>query len=628
MKNLQRLLVLFVLFACNVLIFSQSKKSTFEIKNGHFLLNGKPFSIHSGEMHYPRIPQEYWKHRLQMMKAMGLNAVTTYVFWNYHEENPGKWNWSGEKDLKKFIKTAQEVGLYVIIRPGPYVCAEWEFGGYPWWLQNVKGLKIREDNDQFLAETQKYITQLYNQVKDLQITNGGPVIMVQAENEFGSFVAQRKDIPLASHRTYNAKIVKQLKDAGFSVPMFTSDGSWLFEGGSVVGALPTANGEDNIENLKKVVNQYNNNQGPYMVAEFYPGWLGHWAEKFPRIDASTVARQTDKYLKNDVSFNYYMVHGGTNFGFTNGANYDKNHDIQPDLTSYDYDAPITEAGWRTPKYDSLRAVISKHTKAKLPEVPAPIKVIDIKDIKLGKLYNFFNYAEGQQVVKGDKPLSFEELNQGHGYVLYRRHFNQPISGTLDLKGLRDYATIYINGEKVGELNRYYNQYTMPIDIPFNSTLEILVENWGRINYGSRINENTKGIISAVKIGDTEITGNWEMTKLPFPDQFASTIKAKPVEGSKQAQLKDIPVLYQGEFELTETGDTFIDMQNWGKGVIFVNGRNIGRFWKVGPQQTLYIPGVWLKKGKNEIIIFDQLNQKVQSTVSTVKTPILDQLVKP
>lgn len=628
MKNLQRLLVLFVLFACNVLIFSQSKKSTFEIKNGHFLLNGKPFSIHSGEMHYPRIPQEYWKHRLQMMKAMGLNAVTTYVFWNYHEESPGKWNWSGEKDLKKFIKTAQEVGLYVIIRPGPYVCAEWEFGGYPWWLQNIKGLKIREDNDQFLAETQKYITQLYNQVRDLQITNGGPVIMVQAENEFGSFVAQRKDIPLASHRTYNAKIVKQLKDAGFSVPMFTSDGSWLFEGGSVVGALPTANGEDNIENLKKVVNQYNNNQGPYMVAEFYPGWLGHWAEKFPRVDASTVARQTDKYLKNDVSFNYYMVHGGTNFGFTNGANYDKNHDIQPDLTSYDYDAPITEAGWRTPKYDSLRAVISKYTKAKLPEVPAPIKVIDIKDIKLSKLYNFFNYAEGQQVVKGDKPLSFEEINQGHGFVLYRRHFNQPISGTLDLKGLRDYATIYINGEKVGELNRYYNQYTMPIDIPFNSTLEILVENWGRINYGSRINENTKGIISAVKIGDTEITGNWEMTKLPFPDQFASTIKAKPVEGSKQAQLKDIPVLYQGEFELTEAGDTFIDMQNWGKGVIFVNGRNIGRFWKVGPQQTLYIPGVWLKKGKNEIIIFDQLNQKVQSTVSTVKTPILDQLVKP
>lgn len=609
-------------------IFSQTQKGKFEIKDGHFLLNGKEFMIHSGELHYPRVPSEYWKHRLQMMKAMGLNTVTTYVFWNYHEESPGKWNFSGEKDLRKFIKTAQEVGLYVIIRPGPYVCAEWEFGGYPWWLQNIKGLKIREDNEPFLAETKKYITQLYDQIKDLQINDGGPVIMVQAENEFGSFVVQRKDIPLASHRNYNAKIVKQLKETGLKVPMFTSDGSSLFEGGSVEGALPTANGEDNIENLKKAVNKYNNNQGPYMVAEFYPGWLSHWAEKFPRVDAGAVARQTDKYLKNNVSFNYYMVHGGTNFGFTSGANYDKNHDIQPDLTSYDYDAPITEAGWRTPKYDSLRTVISKHTKAKLPEVPAPIKVIDIKNIKLNKLYNFFNYAEGQEVVKSDTPKSFEDLNQGHGYVLYRRHFNQPASGTLDLSGLRDFATIYINGEKVGELNRYYNQYTMPIDIPFNSTLEILVENWGRINYGARINENTKGIISPVKIGDTEITGNWEMTKLPFPDQFSSTIKTKPVDTGKLAQLKDVPTLYQGEFELSEVGDTFIDMKDWGKGVIFINGKNIGRFWKVGPQQTLYIPGVWLKKGKNEIIIFDQLNQKVQTTVSTVKIPVLDQLVKP
>ncbi|KAF5305984.1 hypothetical protein FQR65_LT18627 [Abscondita terminalis] len=359
-----------------------------------------------------------------MMKAMGLNAITTYVFWNYHEESPGKWNWSGEKDLKKFIKTAQEVGLYVIIRPGPYVCAEWEFGGYPWWLQNIKGLKIREDNDQFLAETQKYITQLYN----------------QAENEFGSFVVQRKrDIPLASHRAYNAKITVQdyLKEEVLQE------------------LLPTANGlKIIIKNLKKAVKKYNNNRGPYMVAEFYPGWLAHWAEKFPRVDAGTVARQTDKYLKNDVSFNFYMVHGGTNFGFTSGANYDKNHDIQPDLTSYDYDAPITEAGWRTPKYDSLRAVISRHTKARLPEVPAPIKVIDINIINLNRLYNLLQLCRRNSRFEGDKPLSFEELNQGHGYVLYRRHFNQPVSALLDLKGLRDYATIYINGEKAIEKAGY------------------------------------------------------------------------------------------------------------------------------------------------------------------------------
>ena len=362
-----------------------------------------------------------------------------------------------------------------------------------------------------------------------------------------------------------------------------------------------------------------------MVTEFYPGWLGHWAEKFPRVDAGKIARQTEKYIQNDVSFNFYMVHGGTNFGFTNGANYDKNHDIQPDLTSYDYDAPISEAGWRTPKYDSIRTVLAKYYKGKLPEVPAQAKLIEIKDIKLTKFYNLFDYAAKQEIVQADSPKTFEELNQGHGYVLYRRHFNQPIGGRLDLSGLRDFATIYINGEKVGELNRYYNQYTMDIEIPFNSTLEILVENWGRINYGARINENTKGIIKPIKIGDSEITGDWEMLKLPFPDAISSTFKNTPVDNSQVSKLKDVPTIYQGEFNLNEIGDTFIDMQKWGKGIVFINGRNIGRFWKVGPQQTLYIPGVYLKKGKNDIVIFDQLNQTVQSTISTVKVPILDDL---
>lgn len=607
-------------------MFAQKHKS-FEIKNGEFYYNSKAIQIHSGEMHYPRIPHEYWRHRFKMMKAMGLNAVTTYVFWNYHEIAPGKWDWTGNRNLKEFIKEADEEGLLVILRPGPYVCAEWEFGGYPWWLQNINGLKIREDNDLFLAENKKYLTELYNQVKDLQITKGGPVIMIQGENEFGSFVAQRKDISLESHRSYNAKVIKQLKDVGFNVPMFTSDGSWLFEGGSVIGALPTANGENDIENLKKVVNQYNNGVGPYMVAEFYPGWLGHWAEKFPRINAGKIARQTEKYIQNKVSFNFYMVHGGTNFGYTNGANYDKNHDIQPDLTSYDYDAPITEAGWVTPKFDSIRNVLAKYSKEKLPEVPKPIDVIEIKNITLTSVYNVFDYAETQEKVSGDQPKTFEQLNQGHGYVLYRRHFNQPISGTLDLNGLRDYATVYIDGEKIGELNRYYKNYTMQIDIPFNSTLEILVENWGRINYGSQINENTKGIISPLKINGNDISGDWEMIKLPFNDNFASSMKSKAVSSASINQLKNVPTIYKGEFTLNTVGDTFLDMQNWGKGIVFINGRNLGRYWKVGPQQTLYLPGAWLKKGKNEIIILDQLNETVQKSISSVKTPILDQIKK-
>lgn len=604
------------------------KNTEFEIKDGDFYVNGKATRILSGEMHYSRIPHEYWRHRLQMMKGLGLNTVATYVFWNWHETEPGKWDFEGDKNLAEYIKIAGEEGMMVILRPGPYVCAEWEFGGYPWWLQNIEGMEIRRDNEQFLKYTKLYIERLFKEVGHLQCSNGGPIIMVQCENEFGSYVAQRQDIPLEEHRAYNAKIKQQLADAGFNVPLFTSDGSWLFEGGSTPGALPTANGENNIANLKKVVNKYHDGKGPYMVAEFYPGWLSHWAEPFPQVSAEGIARQTEEFLKNDVSFNYYMVHGGTNFAFTSGANYDKRRDIQPDLTSYDYDAPISEAGWVTPKYDSIRNVIKRYAEYDVPEAPAPIPVIEIPSIKLDKVADVLAVAEKQTPVTNMTPMTFEQLNQGHGYVLYTRHFNQPISGTLEIPGLRDFAVVYIDGEKVGELNRNTQTYDMEIDVPFNATLQILVENMGRINYGSEIVHNTKGIISPVTIGGQEITGEWNMYGLPMnemPDLSKlgrNTLK----NGSSQAKrLAGCPVLYEGTFTLDKTGDTFIDMESWGKGIIFVNGHNIGRYWHVGPQQTLYIPGVWLKKGENKIVIFEQLNDTPQSEVKTVKTPNLTSL---
>lgn len=616
----------FVLMMVPMCLFAK-EKFTFEIKNGHFYRDGKVISIISGEMHYPRIPHQYWRHRFQMMKAMGLNTVATYVFWNLHETEPGQWDFKGDKNLAEYIRIAGEEGLMVILRPGPYVCAEWEFGGYPWWLQNIPGMEIRRDNPEFLKRTKMYIDKLYEQVGDLQVTKGGPIIMVQAENEFGSYVAQRKDIPLEEHRRYNAKIKQQLADAGFNVPLFTSDGSWLFEGGSTPGALPTANGEGNVENLKKVVNEYHGGVGPYMVAEFYPGWLSHWAEPFPQIGASGIARQAETYLKNDVSFNVYMVHGGTNFGFTSGANYDKKHDIQPDLTSYDYDAPISEAGWRTPKYDSLRNVIKKYVSYPVPEVPAPNPVIEIPSISLTKVADVLALAKEQKPVESPTPLTFEQLNQGYGYVLYSKHFNQPLKGKLELPGLRDYATIYINGERVGELNRCFNQYDMDIDIPFNATLDILVENFGRINYGERITQNAKGIISPVRIAGNEIS-DWNMYKLPMAEAPALSSGKDYVYkngSSGTSSLKNKPVIYEGTFNLKDVGDTFIDMDDWGKGIVFINGINIGRYWYAGPQQTLYIPGVWLKKGENKIIIYEQLNNGAKSSVRTVKTPVLNKL---
>jgi len=399
------------------------------------------------------------------------------------------------------------------------------------------------------------------------------------------------------------------------VPFFTSDGSWLFAEGALPGALPTANGEDDVTKLKEVVNKFNGGKGPYMVAEFYPGWLDHWAEPFPKVSAEEVAKQTKKYLDAGVSFNYYMVHGGTNFGFTSGANYDGNHDIQPDLTSYDYDAPISEAGWATEKYNALRDLLKT---ANTPNVPAKINVIAIPEIKLTKAVALESLKNKIKPVNNEKPMTFEELNQGHGYVWYSKKFKQPISGKLELKGLRDYAIVYVNGQKVAELNSYYKNYECTIDVPFNATLDIIVENMGRINYGAKIINSTKGIISPVIINGQTITGDWNMYPLPM-DKMPNLAEAK--NNAKAGQ----PALYQGTFNLAKKGDTFLDMRDWGKGIVFINGINIGRYWSVGPQQTLYVPGCWLKEGSNEIVIFEQKNDKIQTSVKSTETPILEDL---
>ena len=596
-------------------------KHTFAIENGNFLYDGKAIQLHSGEMHYARVPAPYWRHRFKMMKAMGLNAVATYVFWNYHEVAPGVWDWkTGNKNLRAFIQQAAEEGLLVILRPGPYCCAEWEFGGYPWWLQNDKNMVIRSDNKAFLDACSLYLKQLTDQVKDLQITKGGPIIMVQAENEFGSYVSQRKDIPLEKHRSYNEKIKEQLLAYGIDVPLFTSDGSWLFKGGSIKGVLPTANGENSIEKLKKAVNEYNNGKGPYMVAEFYPGWLSHWAEPFPSVTTESVVKQTKIYLDAGVSFNFYMVHGGTNFGFTSGANYGNEIDIQPDLTSYDYDAPISEAGWATDKYKAIRELMQKSVKYAIPAIPERIPVIALPKIALTKTYDLFTMIKDDKFVESDTLLSFEDLNQGSGYVLYRRHFNQPIEGKMLVKGIADYALVYVNGEKVGELNRVFDKDSLEINIPFNSTLDILVENMGRINYGARITQNRKGILGSITIDGNEITGDWKMYKIPFDN-------VPNLASKKEGYGKGLPVVYSGQFNVDKVGDTFLDMREWGKGIVFVNGINLGRYWKVGPQHTLYLPGCFLKKGNNDIVIFEQQNDSRKTELQGITEPILRELRK-
>lgn len=610
-----------LMFCCTRSSLLAQQKHTFAIKNSEFIYDGKPIQIHSGEMHFARIPRQYWRHRLQMLKAMGLNTVATYVFWNYQETAPGVWDFkTGSHDIAAFIRTAQEEGLFVILRPGPYACAEWEFGGYPWWLEKDSNLVIRTYNQPFLDSCNTYIRQLAAQVKDLQITHGGPIIMVQAENEFGSYVAQRKDIPLEQHVRYKLAIEGLLKDAGFDIPMFTSDGSWLFDGGAIEGILPAANGEDNVDSLKKAVDRYHHNEGPYMVAEFYPGWLHHWGEPFPNIPAMDVVRQLEKYLKAGVSFNIYMVHGGTNFGFTSGANYDGDHDIQPDLTTYDYDAPISEPGWATPKYIAIRELLKKYVHDQFPSIPKQIRVITVAPIVLNKSADLLAMKASLKPVESDSVLSFEDLNQGYGYVLYSRKFIQPIQGNLIINGLRDYATVYVNGHRVGILNRVIKKYTLPIDIPSNATVDILVENLGRINYGAEIVHNTKGIISPVMISNQKIEGNWKMYRFPFAWMPVINDINK---GAKTGR----PALYSGSFTVEEPGDIFLDMKKWDKGIVYVNGWNLGRYWKEGPQQTLYLPGAFLKKGKNDIVVFEQINDDITPSVPTVSQPVLTNLQK-
>ena len=479
---------------------------------------------------------------------------------------------------------------------------------------------IRSDNKAFLDACSLYLKQLTDQVRDLQITKGGPIIMVQAENEFGSYVSQRKDIPLEKHRSYNEKIKEQLLAYGIDVPLFTSDGSWLFKGGSIKGVLPTANGENSIEKLKKAVNEYNNGKGPYMVAEFYPGWLSHWAEPFPSVTTESVVKQTKTYLDAGVSFNFYMVHGGTNFGFTSGANYGNETDIQPDLTSYDYDAPISEAGWATDKYKAIREVMQKSVKYAIPAIPERIPVIALPKISLTKTYDLFTMIKDDKFVESDTLLSFEDLNQGSGYVLYRRHFNQPIEGKMLVKGIADYALVYVNGEKVGELNRVFDKDSLEINIPFNSTLDILVENMGRINYGARITQNRKGILGSITIDGNDITGDWKMYKIPFDN-------VPNLASKKEGYGKGLPVIYSGQFNVDKVGDTFLDMREWGKGIVFVNGINLGRYWKVGPQHTLYLPGCFLKKGNNDIVIFEQQNDSRKIELQGITEPILRELRK-
>ncbi|HAY3536226.1 TPA: beta-galactosidase [Elizabethkingia anophelis] len=614
-------LFLFLLIIAAYCSSPAQSSHTFEIKEGSFMYDGKPLRIYSGEMHYNRVPEPYWRHRFKMLKALGLNTVSTYIFWNFHETAPGKWDFTGQKDIAKYIKIAGEEGLHVIVRPGPYVCSEWDWGGIPSWLMKEKDMKIRTTNKSYLNASKVYLNKVMEQIKNLQITNGGPIIMFQVENEFGHFVSSHPEIPLNEHQAFIDKTKEQFIEAGVTVPLFTCNGATLNKGGVTSGALPTINGSNEPDTIKKEVNELNGGKGPYMIGELYPGWFTHWNEKLFQDSPDIIVKSLNKYLKNDISFNIYMTHSGTNFGFYAGGNYDKDHDIMPDITNYDYDSPISEAGWITPKFNAIRNVMKEHVNYTIPEPPTPLPVISIPEIKLNQSADVFAYIHKNiKPVKSTKLLTFEELNQSFGYILYTVKIPKAVKGKLEVPGLRDYAVVYVNNKKAGILNRAVNTYNLEyIDIPAGAELQLMVENLTRVNYGAEMITNSrKGIIAPVKINGEDINGEWQMYQMPL-DQMPriNDIAVKAAENK--------PAFYASSFNLNETGDTFIDMRNFGKGVIFINGINIGRYWNVGPQQSLYIPGCWLKKGKNDLIILDQVNESVQTKLQTLKESIMKDL---
>lgn len=583
------------------------KPHSFEVKDGSFLYDGEKVQLICGEMHYPRIPVEYWRDRMQRAKAMGLNTISAYVFWAVHEPQPGEFNFEGQADIARFVEIAAEEGLFVLLRPGPYVCAEFDFGGYPYWLQKDSTMKWRSDNPAFLAACERYLNALGKELAPHTVTNGGNIIMVQVENEYGSY---------SDDKVYLGKLAEMIKNAGFNVPLMTCDGSGQMPYGYIPGILPTVNGAVGEDIMTSIDRFYPG--GPYFVAEFYPAWFDVWGLPHSAVDYKQPAEQLDWMLKNGVSVSIYMFHGGTNFHYTNGAN-TNNGSYEPQPTSYDYDAPLGEYGNAYPKYHAFREVIQRNLPegVTLPPVPADNPTTTFAEVELTE-WAPLSTAFGDRV-KSERTMTMEDMNQDYGYIHYETVIPAPVSGKLVIDELRDYAVVLLNGEVVGSLDRRFRKDALQLDVREpNSVLEILVENGGRVNYGKDLVNNLKGITKRVTLAGEELKG-WTITSLPLhrADVTKFVFPRLRHEGNQ-------PGFCRGTFEIEKVGDTFIDMTGWGKGAVWVNGKSLGKFWGIGPQQTMYLPAPWLKKGKNEIVVFE-MESTGKRTLCGVDKPILNKL---
>jgi len=595
-------LILFFVVPFSSSFAQQAPSHTFVVQDGRFELDGKPFQVISGEMHYQRIPQEYWRERFRMAKAMGLNTVTTYVFWNVHEPRPGVYDFSGNNDVAEFVREAQQEGLWVILRPGPYACAEWEFGGYPAWLLKDHSIVLRSRDPKFLEPARRWIKRLGEEVASLQVGNGGPIVLVQVENEYGSF---------GNDHEYMEAIHKMLMDAGFTKSvLYTADGAAEVPAGSLP-ELPVGinfGGNDNAQHEFEILKKYRPN-GPFFNSEFWDGWFDHWGSKHAGSNQSKETANLEWMLKQGYSVSVYMFHGGTSFGWMNGANWDESR-YEPDVTSYDYDAALNESGRPTKKYWAFREVIAKTTGAKPAEVPAIAPTQKIPDLKLEEAVSLWDVLP--KPVKSEQVQSMEDLDQAYGYILYRTTLKKAADGALVLEDLHDYAQVYLDGKLAGTLDRRLKQNMLTLKAVAGARLDVLVENTGRINFSEELRGERKGITKQATLAGEPLVG-WEIYTLPMTDVQNLPFKKESCAGA---------CFYRGTLAAEKPLDTFLDTGAFTKGQVWLNGKAMGRVWDIGPQKTLYFPGPWLKNGRNDVVVFDLQGVPGRSLVGR-ETPILD-----
>ena len=603
------LFVSLVIASCS----SKAEPGTFEVGDKTFLLNGEPFVVKAAEIHYPRIPKDYWEHRIKQCKALGMNTICLYVFWNFHEQKEGEYNFSGQADVAAFCKLAQKHGLYIIVRPGPYVCAEWEMGGLPWWLLKKQDINLRGNDPYFIERTQLFMNRVAAELKDLQITKGGNIIMFQVENEYGAY---------GTNKEYVATIRDIVKEAGLNeVPLFQCDWSSNFENNALDDLLWTINfgtGANIDKQFERLLELRPNT--PLMCSEFWSGWFDHWGAGHETRSAEALVKGMKEMLDRNISFSLYMTHGGTSFGHWGGANFPN---FSPTCTSYDYDAPIGESGNITPKYHQVRELLKNFLPAgeSLPEIPDSIPTLSIPAFELTEIAPLFDNLPEATLSEEIKPMEF--FDQGWGSILYRTTLEASDERqTLIITEAHDWTQVFIDGERIAALSRMKGESTVILPpVKAGARLDILVEAMGRMNFGKGIYD-WKGITEKVELrslSEIKILKNWEVYSIPVDYEFAANKNYTTTPNTEKQ-----PAYYRATFTLDKTGDTFFNLSNWSKGMVWVNGHALGRFWEIGPQQTLYMPGCWLKKGKNEIIILDMASPSKPETEGLHK-PILNVL---